>query len=83
MSEDITGYFVDLPTGSNSISVNGGEDTPLQEYTGGIYTPETSEAYGLIEWNASEPITEVIINGNEPIDVQPLIAGHHPVAKPK
>lgn len=81
--EPITGYYIDLPTGSNSIAVNGGEDTPLASYTDGIVTPETYTHYGLVEWGNTVEITSVVINGNIPVDVETLIAGHHPVARPK
>lgn len=81
--EEITGYYIDLPTGSNSIAVNGGEDTPLSTYTDGIVTPETETHYGLVEWGATPEIESVVINGDTPVEVEALIAGHHPVAKPK
>lgn len=81
--EEITGYFIDLPEGANSIAVNGGEDTPLSTYAGGAYTPETSTHFGLVVWDASTAITSVVVNTDTPVEVQTLIAGHHPVAKPK
>lgn len=81
--EEITGYFVDLPQGANSIAVNGGEDTPLGEYTGGIYTPETENLYGLVEWSNETSIYDVVVNGNETLSVQYLIGGLHPTQRPK
>lgn len=81
--EEITGYYIDLPEGSNSIAVNGGEDTPLVNYTDGIVTPETETHYGLVEWGNAIEITSVVVNGDTPVEVETLIAGHHPVARPK
>jgi hypothetical protein len=78
----ITGYYIDLPTGYQTIAVNGGEEVAVDQYTGGIVTPETKTHYGLVEWDATTEISVVEVNG-QPVDVQPLIAGHHPVAKPK
>lgn len=81
MSDTITGYYVDLPEGAQSISVNGGEDTPLDQ-TSGTYYPETATHYGLIEWSAAEAITDVLVNG-QPVEVQTLIGGLHPTQRPK
>lgn len=78
----ITGYYIDLPTGASSIKVNEEDEVALDQYTGGTITPETETHYGLVEWGASPAITSVYINGN-PVQVETLIAGHHPVARPK
>lgn len=78
----ITGYYIDLPTGSNSIGVNGEEEVPLSTYTAGMVTAETDTHYGLVEWDNSTAIVSAMVNGN-PVEVQTLIGGHHPVARPK
>lgn len=80
--DNITGYYIDLPTGANSIKVNDEDEVALDQYTGGTITPETETHYGLIEWGATPEITSVLINGN-PVEVQPLIGGLHPPQRPK
>lgn len=80
MSEEITGYYIDIPEGGQGISVNGAEQVPIANYTDGTVIAETPTHYGTIEW-VEDPIS-VEVDGN-PVDVQPLIGGLHPTQRPK
>lgn len=78
----ITGYYIDIPEGGQMISVNGAEEVAVDSVPNAAYTAETETHYGLIEWGADVEIEEVEVDGN-PVEVQTLIGGTHPVAKPK
>lgn len=80
MSDETTGYYIDLPENAQGVSVNGAEQVPISEYAEGIVVAETPTHYGTIEWT-EDPIS-VEVDGN-PVEVQPLIAGHHPTQRPK
>lgn len=86
--EEITGYFVDIPEGGQIMSKvnNDVVDQSIADYAsenGCTYLPETSTEYGLVEWVGDEPQIYSVKIDNQPVDVQPVINGAHPVRKPK
>lgn len=82
--QDITGYYIDIPEGGQMIdSINGDHvGATVDQYTGATYTAETSTHYGLLEWDNTTAIEEIYIDG-QPVNVQSLIGGQHPIARPK
>lgn len=83
MSE-ITGYYIDLPQGAQQLdAVNGeGWNVPFSEYPDATYTAETSTHYGTLEWDNTNEITEVIVDGHS-MEVQTLIGGYHAPQRPR